>query len=245
MALAVERCLQKDPAKRFQHVGLLASALLPFAPKRARICAERAISVLRDAGIAEASLRVHSTMPPPTAEALGVAATLAPPPAASVPRFLEGSPTSTPVEAVPASVPAVIRKRPVGALAAGAVCVAAAAVAFAVWAGRVKPPVPQPSGAPQAAAAAAPLPIPATATPPASDVAPVTMPPPSTATVGMATGVVTPVAPAQLQGSHAALRGHAPPAVAAKPAPDASSVPAPPPPPQKKAPSDQGPDLGY
>jgi serine/threonine-protein kinase len=68
LARVVERCLQRDPAHRFQHVGALANALMPFAPKRARICAERAVSVLHAAGIAERDLRIQSSFPPPPAD---------------------------------------------------------------------------------------------------------------------------------------------------------------------------------
>jgi serine/threonine-protein kinase len=47
LAAVIERCLMKDPAHRFQHAADLAHALLPFAPSRARLHAERASSVLR------------------------------------------------------------------------------------------------------------------------------------------------------------------------------------------------------
>jgi len=43
----IDRCLMKDPARRFQSAAELANALLPFAPARARLHAERATSVLR------------------------------------------------------------------------------------------------------------------------------------------------------------------------------------------------------
>jgi len=42
----IERCLEKDPRRRFQNASELANALLPFAPSRARLHAERAASVL-------------------------------------------------------------------------------------------------------------------------------------------------------------------------------------------------------
>jgi serine/threonine protein kinase len=42
LADVVMRCLQKDPARRFQSAGELAVALLPFAPHRALAVAERA-----------------------------------------------------------------------------------------------------------------------------------------------------------------------------------------------------------
>jgi eukaryotic-like serine/threonine-protein kinase len=50
LAEVIERCLMKDPAQRFQSAAELATALLPFAPARARLHAERAMSVLRAAG---------------------------------------------------------------------------------------------------------------------------------------------------------------------------------------------------
>jgi serine/threonine-protein kinase len=42
----VDRCLGKDPARRFQNVGELATALCPFAAPRSRIVAERCRYVL-------------------------------------------------------------------------------------------------------------------------------------------------------------------------------------------------------
>jgi len=47
LAAVINRCLAKDRAKRPRDVAELATALLPFAPKRARISVERANSVLR------------------------------------------------------------------------------------------------------------------------------------------------------------------------------------------------------
>ncbi|MBX3231776.1 MAG: serine/threonine protein kinase [Labilithrix sp.] len=60
----IERCLEKDMEKRYQNVAEVALDLLPFAPKRARICAERAGEVLVAAGMAEpASVRFNSSFP--------------------------------------------------------------------------------------------------------------------------------------------------------------------------------------
>ena len=51
LAEVVERCLQKDPADRWQTAAELAVALLPFAPRRARVPVERAIAVSRASGM--------------------------------------------------------------------------------------------------------------------------------------------------------------------------------------------------
>jgi eukaryotic-like serine/threonine-protein kinase len=66
LAEILSRCMKKDPGERFQNVGELAVALLPFAPKRSRICAERACQVLWSAGLTQGRLHVSSTAPPPS-----------------------------------------------------------------------------------------------------------------------------------------------------------------------------------
>jgi serine/threonine-protein kinase len=53
----IDRCLEKDPAHRFQNVAELAIALLPFAPSRARLYAQRASSIL--------GTKMDSVMPMP------------------------------------------------------------------------------------------------------------------------------------------------------------------------------------
>src|SRR5688572_5383948 len=53
----IDRCLEKDPAHRFQNVAELAIALLPFAPSRARLYAQRASSIL--------GTKMDSVMPTP------------------------------------------------------------------------------------------------------------------------------------------------------------------------------------
>ena len=52
MALAqvVARCLQKNPADRYQNVGQLAQALIEFAPRRARMSLDRTLAALGSAG---------------------------------------------------------------------------------------------------------------------------------------------------------------------------------------------------
>lgn len=62
LAEIIERCLSKDPAQRFQSAAELANALLPYAPARARLHAERAMSVLRAAD-ANAEEPLPSTRP--------------------------------------------------------------------------------------------------------------------------------------------------------------------------------------
>jgi serine/threonine-protein kinase len=66
LVTVVERCLEKERDKRFPNVAELSLALLPFAPKRARLCAERACNALRAAGV---STREVSSIPPPSPEA--------------------------------------------------------------------------------------------------------------------------------------------------------------------------------
>ncbi|HEY1959128.1 MAG TPA: serine/threonine-protein kinase [Polyangiaceae bacterium] len=47
----IDRCLEKDRTKRYQNVAELAVALLPFAPRRSRLTAERTTAVTRSAGL--------------------------------------------------------------------------------------------------------------------------------------------------------------------------------------------------
>jgi eukaryotic-like serine/threonine-protein kinase len=68
----VGRCLRKNPADRFQNVAELASALLPFAPSRSRICAERAARALVSAGVLEPDSIRFSSAPPPSQDSLPV-----------------------------------------------------------------------------------------------------------------------------------------------------------------------------
>jgi serine/threonine-protein kinase len=76
----VDRCLQKDRAKRFQNVAELAIALLPFAPTVARVFAERASGILRAAGQpAPVAVRMQSSMPPPSARSGQIAPLPTPP----------------------------------------------------------------------------------------------------------------------------------------------------------------------
>lgn len=62
----IERCLEKDPELRFANVAELAIALLPFAPRRARLSAERSVSVARAAGLSRMDLKVPTSIHPPS-----------------------------------------------------------------------------------------------------------------------------------------------------------------------------------
>src|SRR5499427_6473237 len=61
----VVRCLMKDANLRFQNVGELAIALYPFAPRRARISAERCSYVLNTGSVPQADFELPSIPPPP------------------------------------------------------------------------------------------------------------------------------------------------------------------------------------
>jgi eukaryotic-like serine/threonine-protein kinase len=60
----VLRCLHKDPDQRYQNVAELTTALYPFAPRRARISAERCYHMLKNAGIVKSELQLASAYSP-------------------------------------------------------------------------------------------------------------------------------------------------------------------------------------
>lgn len=60
----VTRCLQKRPSDRFPNVAELAAAMLPFAPKRARMFAERCQSLLQAVHPELAQMTLPSVSPP-------------------------------------------------------------------------------------------------------------------------------------------------------------------------------------
>jgi serine/threonine-protein kinase len=61
---AIMRCLDKNPAGRFANVAELTNAIVDFAPKRARISAERSTRILRGAGVKTASLPPLASLAP-------------------------------------------------------------------------------------------------------------------------------------------------------------------------------------
>jgi eukaryotic-like serine/threonine-protein kinase len=97
LARVVEKCLRKNPAERFHNVGELAVALLPFAPRRSRMCVEQALSTLAAAGIHVAGREV-SQEPPAFSDS-----TLVLPRPPVVPQFTAGRPS--PYPAAPISQP--------------------------------------------------------------------------------------------------------------------------------------------
>jgi eukaryotic-like serine/threonine-protein kinase len=71
LAAIVARCLAKERDQRFSTAADLAVALLPFAPRRARVAAERAIAITKESGLAGVALVMPVTHPP----AMGMGAT--------------------------------------------------------------------------------------------------------------------------------------------------------------------------
>ncbi len=114
LELVIDRCLDKDRTRRFQNVAELAIALLPFAPRRSRVTAERTTSIAKAAGLITDP---NFQMPPsnyPAARASGPAGTMYDatlPPMAPLPTFSSqptvAAPPSGPVSA-PASAPVLV-----------------------------------------------------------------------------------------------------------------------------------------
>ena len=62
----IDKALSKDRANRYQNTAELAIALLPFAPSRARVNAERTTSISRAAGLlSDPNVRLPPSIPPP------------------------------------------------------------------------------------------------------------------------------------------------------------------------------------
>ena len=68
IAGVLSRCLARDPELRFQSAAELAVALLPFAPRRARESAERAVSQVRSSGGSEPRLPSSEAPRAPSSE---------------------------------------------------------------------------------------------------------------------------------------------------------------------------------
>lgn len=134
LAAVVERCMRKDAAERFANVAELALALLPFAPSRALVCAERSSSVMRATRPTPRAVpRISSVRPRYDA------------PASSSPVALD-----TPMDAeLPPRAP-----RRSGLLGLSALALFGAATALAVVA-LARDPAPDPAGASSAAPPAA------------------------------------------------------------------------------------------
>lgn len=83
----IQRCLQKDPTQRVQSIAELGIALYPFAPRRARISAERCHSLLKstDPNVGELDF---ASVAPPSQEA---------PSLRNIPTLSSPASTSTPI----------------------------------------------------------------------------------------------------------------------------------------------------
>jgi serine/threonine-protein kinase len=77
----VMRCLEKDPARRYQNVAELAKALLPLAPERSRGSVARIVRILEAPGVITASLSLPPSSHVPAETATSVSIQSAPRPA--------------------------------------------------------------------------------------------------------------------------------------------------------------------
>jgi eukaryotic-like serine/threonine-protein kinase len=57
------KCLEKDPRQRYANVAVLALALLPFAPKRAKASVERISGIIQAAGLSASALELPPSPP--------------------------------------------------------------------------------------------------------------------------------------------------------------------------------------
>jgi serine/threonine protein kinase len=145
---ALDRCLSRDMGARFQNMAEVAIAFMPFAPRRARVCAERAAEALRAAKLIDESALRFSTAPPPSDQNL-VSTSVSPqmrsvPASPRVPSFSVGSrapvllePSAAATGALPAADASGGRSKLVFGAVLGAL--ATAALLFATLRGADKP----------------------------------------------------------------------------------------------------------
>ncbi|GEM_PF-1780063 len=163
IANAIERCLQKDPAKRFTSTAALALALLPFARRRAHAKVARAVGHAKTGGI-DPHLQMPSSMPPPPSSEPEIPSSALRPP--RVPSFVEVTAPTEPAPALAAATPAPPAeqrsqsKKPVVLFAIAGLLLAAAGVAFVLSRPERTAAMPAPSPGPEASAAAASEPAP-------------------------------------------------------------------------------------
>ena len=213
----VLRCLEKDPVRRFHDVGELAIALYPFAPRRARISAERCCYVLKSAGLSNAEFELPSMNPPGMA---GVESDTSIPLAPSV---MRSSPTQPVMAVAPPERPA-----PSGGSrwAFVALAAAVAAGAYAFWIHRSVTNVAANEMTPTPTAQAAPAAAAPTAAAPAAPIAPAADPQPGT-TGSAVVGATGSAAVGQAASAGASAKGA--PAKARPAPPPRAKSPAPPP----------------
>ncbi|HEX6276209.1 MAG TPA: serine/threonine-protein kinase [Polyangiaceae bacterium] len=163
----LQKCLEKDPDRRFQDVAELAVALYPFGPRRARVSAERCHHVLK--GHQGMVIELSSVAPPPMSGST-------PMPVSSTGAVVSAVPASLPPDTVRTSTPASITMAASPAPKTGRRVVAVAslmlvAVAIGVVLGFQSPGASRahaPGAADARAAARAPSPVQPAAPPPAT-----------------------------------------------------------------------------
>jgi serine/threonine-protein kinase len=217
----IQRCLEKDPAKRFQNVGELAEAIAPFAPKAQRSSVERVSRVL-GTGI-KLNPGLLASDPPATSQgAAAVSDALNKAPAVAMTNASWGKTDGGLEPTAPAG-----KGKAIGALlAVGGIAIASAA-GFVV----LRRPAPPPQAASLVQSAVTPEPAQLAATVAAPNVvAPTAAPAASAAPVASASEPTTSTTPTKPTVAPRSGPSHGTPAVHATPAPVASAAPAPPPP---------------